>query len=776
MNGRPQLDWLAGVGAVELGDGLAGSYCGRLLTALGARVTKVGDRAESDPALAARRLYLDAGKAQATPGADVEALCRSAAIVVVDCFAAPEPGGWPNYAALAADNPAVVVARITPFGERGPYAGYRGGELATSAVGGIMANCGDPAREPLVPGGAQVQYSAGLAALDGVLAALTVAERTGVGQDVEVAAFESAALLEWFGALNVAYNGYVKERGSGVGRWPVLRCADGGFVSPIYSPEEWPGFAAAMEDDRLRDPRFATQEGRNEHIDELTAIWQGWAIERTADEAYRALQAQGVIAGASYDIPALLANEHYAARHFWETLALPGGRELRSPGLPFLVDGTRPTVADEPPAQVPTEGRDDPPYTGSSAPLAGVRIIDFTGWAAGAGTTAILADLGAEVIKVEAHTRFDASRGWGPWPDGFDGKEPWNHCGSFHQLNRNKLGVTLDLKSQRGRDLLERLVASADLVVENFRAGVLERMGFGHARLEELRPGIILLSLTAFGGPGPDGAFGAMGPTIEMVAGLAALTRYPDDDLPYLTGVHYTDTTTPLLASALAIAAVRRQRRTGEGGRIEVSQRELQTGHLGELILAQQLGVEPPVSGNTSARHAPFGVYRCGEGWLTVEVTDDAMWRALCAVIDREDLAARYPDAAARTAGRETIDAALAHWLADVSPGVAMRVLQRAGVAAGAVWDSEALYHDEGLRARGFFRAVPGLPGVGYKRAPFVLEAMPWATPAPAPRLGEHTAEVLAQLAAVEPAEYERLVVEGVIGTEPPPSVWVSWY
>lgn len=413
---------------------------------------------------------------------------------------------------------------------------------------------------------------------------------------------------------------------------------------------------------------------------------------------------------------------------------------------------------------------------GAVLPLEGVRVLDFTIVWAGPMCTRFLGDLGAEVIKVESTTRYDPERGppagrhrrgGGPPPE-----RPYNKVPRFNEYNRNKLGITVDLKHPEGPPLLRALVPRCDLVVENFSAGVLERLGFGYAQLKALRPDIILLSMQAFGSTGPERNGVAYGPTQEAMSGFSMMTGY-EGGPPLLTGTLYGDPVGGTFAAATALMALWRRRLTGLGGHYDLSQQETLLSLIPELLIEyEHAGRLLQPRGNRDERLVQ-GCYRClGEDdWITIALTDDADWQALCDVMGRPELAAdeRFRDQSSRLANQDALDEAVSAWTKNEEHYDLMHRLQAAGIAALAVLNASEINSDPHFQARGFFQQVEH-PEVGIQphgSGPWRFEGSFLPITRPAPTLGQHNHHVFGGLLGLDESELRRLEESGVIGTEP---------
>ena len=407
--------------------------------------------------------------------------------------------------------------------------------------------------------------------------------------------------------------------------------------------------------------------------------------------------------------------------------------------------------------------------TETSNLLGGVRVIDLSmGWS-GPLAARHLADMGAQVIKVEACQHLDWWRGWEGTPDG----DEFERAVAFNTANRNKLGITLDLVSERGAALLKRLVALADIVLENNAASVLPRLGLDYASLRKVNPELIMASMPAFGSEGPWREYRAYGSTVEQASGLPHLNGAPDGP-PTMQHVALGDPVAGLNAAAALLVALWHKRRTGEGQRIDLSQVECLFPLAAHGLLEQSLNGRPfQRTGSDLPGQAPHGVFPCkgDDRWGAVTVSDVAAWLALCGAIERADLAndAGLRTGADRASSRTRVDEAVSAWTREHDPETVMSRLQDAGVPSAAVRYSGEALTDPQLRARGFWQTlerdfVGPLP---HPAAPYRFGVEPVPVSSPAPTLGQHTRQVLMELLELDPGELDALEAEGVIGTRP---------
>ncbi|MGE0621083.1 MAG: CaiB/BaiF CoA transferase family protein [Pseudomonadales bacterium] len=404
-------------------------------------------------------------------------------------------------------------------------------------------------------------------------------------------------------------------------------------------------------------------------------------------------------------------------------------------------------------------------------PLSGIRIVDLTmGWA-GPLATRNLADMGADVIKVESCERFDWWRSWEATPEWIadDGAEKSNQ---FNMVNRNKRAVTLDLEHPEGRRLLLELVATANAVVENYSGGVLPKLGLGYEVFRSVRSDIVLLSMPAFGSTGPWRLFRAYGSTVEQSSGLPHLHGHAEDP-PTMLHVAYGDAVGGLNGAAALLTALRHQRRTGEGQFVDLSQAESLFPLAAHGILEYAAsGTPPPRLANRSREFAPCGVYPClvAEGepdrWLVIEVRTESQWQALIGLIP--DLRG-FGDLPDRLSRADAIDAVIGEWTRQRPARSSMLLLQENGIPAAATNAMSDLIGEPQLEARGYWqwldRAVVGRqpnPSPPYRsgQAPMTIRQ-------PAPTMGQHNREVLGGILGLSDDALAVLESQGVIGTKP---------
>jgi crotonobetainyl-CoA:carnitine CoA-transferase CaiB-like acyl-CoA transferase len=371
--------------------------------------------------------------------------------------------------------------------------------------------------------------------------------------------------------------------------------------------------------------------------------------------------------------------------------------------------------------------------TMSDRPLAGIRVLDFGLLTAGANTSAMLADLGADVIKIESGAYLDPFRVVGK----IDSDEGWwNRSPQFRFTNRNKRGLALNLKDPEGQRVIRELAAHCDVVVENFRRGVLDRAGLGYKDLSAINPRLVFAAISSQGDTGPERMNVSFGSTLDATSGIASLTGYEGEE-PRISGmdVNYPDQIVSLFATGIVIAAVTEARRSGRGAFLDFSQREVASFTLGEEILAASADPNHRLAprGNTEAGVAQQDSYQCSDGkWLAVTLdTPDPSMATFCAARNRGD---------------------------------ALKVLLGKGIAAAPCLDGNDLLRDVALHGVTLVRDETG--GL-VKGLPYRLDGKGLAIERSAPDLGQHTEEVLRELLGYDDACLKQLNDSGVTSTTP---------
>jgi benzylsuccinate CoA-transferase BbsF subunit len=402
-----------------------------------------------------------------------------------------------------------------------------------------------------------------------------------------------------------------------------------------------------------------------------------------------------------------------------------------------------------------------------AGPLAGVRVLDFTWIGAGALATKLLADLGADVIKVESRARPDNLRLSPPYRPGASNLEG---SGYFASRNSSKRSVALDMREPRARALALHLAAKADIVASNFRPGVMERWGLAYRDVQRVNPGVVYLTMPMQGADGPHASFTGFGSTISALSGLVSMSGLPDR-LPVGTGTHFPDhVPNPGHALVAVLAALIHHRRTGAGQAIEVSQLESTINIIGPAIVDAGLrGTSRPRSGNRTPEMSPRGAFPCrgDDRWIAIACRTDADFAALVDTLGHHEWASdpRFATLLDRKSHEDDLERLISSVTVEQDRAGLVDTLRSRGVPAAPVNDSRDMLTDPDLVARGYWRSVthPVIGELTIARPPFVLDGPESPRLRRPPLLGEHTAEVARELLELEDSEIDQLVAQGVM-------------
>ena len=393
----------------------------------------------------------------------------------------------------------------------------------------------------------------------------------------------------------------------------------------------------------------------------------------------------------------------------------------------------------------------------------------------------IMADMGAEVIKVESHTLFRTEEARVLYADNDPGDQPWNREGSFNALQRSKLGVTLNLKTAEGVRAFKDLAQISDVVVENNRAGTMQRLGLGYDELVKVKPDLIYMSNTGFGYTGPWRRYAGIGRMFELTCGLSQFTGYPDEG-PRRVGKAFFDLHVGWMATFAILAALHYREQTGKGQWLDFSMYQVGVATMGDAILDYVAnGRNGQIMGNRHNWFAPHSVYRCkgDDKWIAIAVENDDHWNALCHVMNDPDWSReeKFTTGGGRWSHQDEIDQHLNNWTEEHSHLELMTLLQTSGIPASAVMNSREILTDPHMQARKFYEPIEHPPetGIGkklYFGRPWKMSKTPSFIRRPAPKLGEHNELILGDMLGRTPTEIEKLYEIGVLGTLPesPPS------
>ncbi len=807
---------LAGLRVVELGDGSAGPYCAKLLGDFGAEVVKVESAAgdstrlrgpfaddRPDPEASGLFHYLNTNKLgivlaleDAGQQALLDRLLARADIFVTNLPADRLAAAGIEPATLRARHPRLVITSISAFGSDGPWAGFRGDELVTYAMGGMaystpgMPDAADDleTEPPLHPACFVAETLTGLIAATATMSAIENRSHSGAGCHVELSQHAAVAALQHRDMTTHAYLGGTFNRLQNplnIGRMPnfYLPCKDGYATIAAPMSIHWDRLVEAMGNPAwARSADFDSTDARMRNWQELQRRLTEWTMTVTGDELYALAGARQLPIFPFYPVRKLVDSAHVAARASVVEFTL-GTRLARMPAAPLSMQATPWTLRRPAPrlgqhtAQVLTEWLEmaaprraaPPPQAAARAaqrlPLTGIRVLDLGQFIAIPFCTLWLAWLGAEVIVIETANRM-TSRSAPPFAPGLEGNP--DASAYFNLLYSGKKSITIDMTTDSGRDLVRRLAGVVDVMVDNFSTGVLDKLGLGYAALSAHNPRLIAVSCGAFGRSGPMKNARGLHSAVNLFSGVADVTGYAGGR-PRILGSVLPDPLSGTYANFAIHAALHHRRQTGRGQFIDLAMYEAMLTLIPEAVIDYSLNNRDPLRmGNRDRARAPHGIYRCrqSDSWLAVSVADERDWQAVCRVAGHAEWLAdpRFSDMAARLADVDALDAAITAWTrgCDVLP--LTLALQHAGVAAGPVLRCDQLVDDERLMHRGTVISTDH-PVVGRRRQ----LGLPWRMDCAAieyrraPLLGEHSRELLGSLLGIDDAEYARLTAAGAL-------------
>ena len=730
-----RLPFLKGFRALDLTD-LKGQLCGRLLADLGMEVVKIeppgGDpvrkmapfvRFPHGRVLSTTFAHLNAGKASKVLDLDNEADCEAfrqlvaSADVVLESF---QPGELEakgiGYKSLAKINPGIVMASITGFGQSGPKKHFSCNDLVALAESGFLYISGDRALPPCKPPETQAYYFASLFATAGVLAALYQRERTSIGDHVDSSMQESLATQEHIIRLWANENEIVKRAGSqhaSVAPAKIFRCRDG-FVYLYVTRQHWKLLLSLWNDHPpiFDAPEWLSYEHRRAHVEDLNPAVEAFTSRYTVTEITELLQSQGIPCVPVNTPLDFVNDEHVQSREFIISAKHPGLGETKQAAMPFLINGIRPAVGSIPVLdswRATGSGRTPPAANNidvtGNGPLHGMRIVSFDHVLAGPYGATILAELGADVIKIES-----SKGGMDPFRFFGVGGNP-NVSPRFLEFNRNKRSFTVNLKHPDGQKILHDLVAKADAVLDNYSVDVVERIGLSYHELCKVKPDIVNLRMPGLGTTGPKRHFSTLGVNISSFTGLTYMWNHPGNtDPPVGSQTVLPDYVSGALCAILIIAGVLNRDRNRNGAFIDLAQSEAAAFMIGAtLIDAISSGKNPEPIGNASLSSAPHDCYPCAgeDRWCVIAAENDQQWLALAGILGNGiEQDARFKTNADRLKNRDTLNMIISQWTTNKDVFMLRNQLQEIGVPAGVVQTGKDLTNDPHLKERGFIVTV----------------------------------------------------------------------
>lgn len=732
---------LARVRVLDCVPGVLGAV-GRFLGELGAEVIRVerpGDRSDgacvagvslrfAAANLGKRAVALDPERDRA----EFEALVAAADILI-------EAGDLVlDVTELRRRNPALVVVSISDFGREGPWAGWRASDAVLHALTGGLSRSGLPGRAPLLPPGELTYHTAAAQIAFGTLAAFIRRLRTGEGDHVDVSLLEAGmqALDPGFGLSGSAQSGVpfwkmARGRTDEGGRYPIVRCADGHVRLCIMAPRQWRGMFRWLGEPAAFAGAEWERLGTRFRSVELVAAYRRFFADKPRTQIEAEAEAHGVPAAALLDLSEAPLTPQMRARGAFTDVEVAPGVSLPFPDGQIEIDGVRagPRGGVPQPGAARFEG-DRPtfaPPPAADRPLAGVKVLDLGIIVVGGETGRLLAELGADVVKVENAAFPDGQR---------QSRDDAAVSLTFAAGHRNKRGLAIDLRSDEGRGLFLELVREADVLLSNFKPGTLEGLGLDRATLAAANPRLVTVDSSAFGPTGPWSRRLGYGPLVRCSTGLAKRWTYPGEPDAFGDAITvYPDHVAARVGACGALALLIRRMRTGAGGSASVAQAEVMIGHMAAEIAALAAGVAD------AAREDLLLAAAGDDEWVVVTLADEA---------DRAQLT--------KVTGGDPVA-----WVAARAPAEAAAALQAAGLAAGWMVRVVELPKLPGFVARGTFRKATH-PLIDHpflvETSPVTSERIPAPEQRPAPRIGEDSLAVLADWLGIDGRD---LLARGII-------------
>ena len=674
--------------------------------------------------------------------------------------------------------PHLIVLSISDFGQTGPYRDWVATDSTLCAIAGMQAKAGTADREPLFTPGAMAYDIAGIMGAYAAMVAIHQREETGFGQTLDLSVLEAVAeQTDWAyanGSMIEAngQNSHQVRNGSGP-IYRIIPCKEGFVRLVIMSSRQWHAMREWLgEPDYLQDPKYDSFLGRMEIADALGVIVGDLFASLSHLEVAVEAQRRGIVCTPVLSPDEVLNNIHYRSREtFVSGQWSPGESGPFASGF-FELDRERmgyrkrPPEIDEHAGQIAEELWQDvrPTPTGdrsvASKPFEGLRVLDFGIGGVGVEAARYFAEFGADVIKVESRT----------YPDFIRVVMSTEMSASFASSNRSKRALGLNIKTDEGLELIHELVRQSDLVIENGSTGMMDSMGLGFSKLEELNPGIVMASSQLLGNHGAWADWIGYGPSTQPIGGLVHLWDYPEEGPPAGAGSIFPDHMAGRLLAIIALAGLIRRKRTDRGGHASVAQAEVVVNILADQFLKE--GIDPgsvQPRGNRSERGAPWGSYPCSgfEEWVAITVRNDEDWRRLCVAIGDPEWAKSesYSSLEGRVDAHDEIDERLREWTRTQSAQTVTSTLQMFGVPAAPMYTAREQLRDPHFQARGYGHWVDqqGLGWMSFEGPAFRASRASRLPIFQAPLIGEHTREIASTLLGLDENEIDRLISKGIL-------------
>jgi crotonobetainyl-CoA:carnitine CoA-transferase CaiB-like acyl-CoA transferase len=771
---------------IDLTTGIAGPYCTKLLRDAGADVIKVeppaGDPLRryaattdvSEREDAALFRFLNAGKRSVLGSVGqqpVDDLLAGADLLVEDQAAAVD------VTQMRLRYPHLVILSITPYGRTGPYAGRPASDLTIQCESGAILFRGPADRPPVQAGGRISEFMAGAFAAPLAVAAMLRARAGGPGAHLDLSMHEVMAIAgsNYMDVLHQFQGSPAPGPGLRMVDTPGIERAKDGLVGfNTNTAQMFQMFLLLIGHPELMDdPRYAALNTRAAMGQEWQRLIDEGIGTRTVAEVVEEAAALRIAVAPVHDGSTVAQDDQLVARGVFQR----GDTDpLLRPLPPYRIDGEAPPLGPRAPhvgehtgSVTPRPARPAPTEREPRLPLSGARVIDLTSWWVGALATQTLAMLGADVIHVEGLAHLDGMRLTSRVIARTDDWWEWGHM--FTAANAQKRGVTLDLSRDEGRAVLRELIASADVLVENFAPRVVERWSLAREDVQALNPNLVYVRMPAFGLTGPWRDRPAFAQVIEPMSTMASITGFPDG-LPVSKG-GLPDPVAGVHGAFAAMIGIAKQRKQGSGVFVESVMIDAAVNVTAQPLLEYDAyGRVMDRLGNRSPHAAPQGVYpTAGGGWFGLSVTTDAEWQALVDALGRPDWATdgALSTATGRHGQHDRIDQEICRWAQQHSAREASERLVAHGVPAAPCRDPRGIREHPHLKARGLYERLEH-PVVGEHLIPGMpcrFEGVSRWLHTPAPTVGQHNSEILQEILGATVDQIGALERDGIIGTRP---------
>jgi crotonobetainyl-CoA:carnitine CoA-transferase CaiB-like acyl-CoA transferase len=776
---------LEDIRVVDFSSEIAGPYATKMFADAGADVVKIespaGDplrkygMAEGDSDSALFR-YLNGSKRSVVgdwSDAGVRAIVDGADLLVESSG----PKEY-DYDLLRIRNPGLVVLTLTPFGTEGPWADRPGNDFIVQAESGAIAMHGYPTETPYQMGARIVEWCAGTFGAVSALAAIECALKTGQGEHIDLPHLlaSSYSSLTFMDAMHQMIGAPTPDTVARFVDLPSIEPTLDGWVGfKVFTRDQFEAFCILIDrPDLLVDERWASSAFRGQRINEWNDMVHPWTMKRTTAEIVELASALRIPATAVNSAMGVLNNEHFVDRDLFVTS--PDGSFMYPRPAPQIWGERLPKATAAPTLGEHTGMIEDRPRvdqiqpTIRSLPLEGVRVLDFTTMWAGPSAGEFFALLGADVIHIEGPSHLDGTRTF-LLPPQIGTERWWERAGAWLSINRNKRSLAMAIDTPEGQSILRNLMATADVMFENYSPRVLDGFGFDAESVAEINPNLVYVRMPAFGLTGPWRERTGFTQTMEQATGMAWLTGYPEGPPRIANGP--CDALAGYQAAFGALLGLHDRQRRGQGGLVEVAMIESALNVAAELVVTYTgEGKELQRQGNRSLTAAPQGIYPClgVEKWLAISIETDDQWLALRRIMGDPPWATKpnFDTFAGRRELHDLIDDEIGNWARSRELFDTVEALSEAGVLAGSVTDPRLAPEHPQLLALGYYETLDH-PVVGphlMPSVPFRFASVDHFGTRRAPLLGEHNEEILESL-GFTPQEIESLRAKHVIGDWP---------